>query len=54
MSRVRTPSAPVVVAAGELELSGSVTEEVRGFVEKPRFPDQLSHFQPSVVKPSVN
>ena len=59
MSRFRTVSALVVAAAsalaagaavaGEFEFTGSVAGEVRGFVQKPKFPGQFSHFQPSLV-----
>ncbi len=59
MSRVRTLSAPVAAAAlafavgaavaGEFEFTGSLVGEVRVFVQKPKFPGQFSHFQPSLA-----
>ncbi len=59
MSRLRALSAPVAAAAlafaagaavaGEFELSGSLAGEVRSFVQKPKFPGQFSHFQPSLA-----
>ncbi len=60
MSRVRTVSAPVAAAAamafaagaavaGEFEFTGSLVGEVRGFVQKPKFSGQFSHFQPSLA-----
>lgn len=35
--------------AAELELSGSVSADLRWFPESPQFPGQLSHFQPSLI-----
>jgi len=60
MSRIRTLGAAVAAAAalalaagaaaaGSFELSGSLAGEVRGFVEKPKFPGQFSRFQPSLA-----
>ena len=42
-------AAAIPVAAQELEVSGYVAGELRAFFQTPQFPDQLAHFQPSLV-----
>ncbi len=42
-------AAAIPVAAQELEVSGSASGEFRAFFQKPQFPDQLDHVQPSLV-----
>ena len=39
----------IPVAAQELAVSGYVAGELRAFFQKPQFPDQLDHVQPSLV-----
>ena len=44
----------IPVAAQELEVSGYVAGELRAFFQKPQFPDQLDHVQPSLgLKPEL-
>ncbi|MEO0424919.1 MAG: hypothetical protein AAF184_21470 [Pseudomonadota bacterium] len=53
----RLPSLAVILAlacspasgAGEWDIGADVAAELRSFVESPRFPDQLEHFQPSTA-----
>ena len=46
---VRLVAVALPVGAQELEVSGYVAGELRAFFQTPQFPDQLGHFQPSLV-----